>query len=89
MEINKNYVLLKYYNFKNIPEYHVYEDKADEVYKFKAISDKYTFNDVIDSHSMVFYRCIEAEDLEWLWSKLEFVLIKKNFLMSKIYYCKY
>ncbi len=58
MEDNKNYVILRYNNYEYIPENHVDENKADKVHKFEATGDKYTYDDVVDSHSMVFYRCI-------------------------------
>ena len=61
----EDYVLLRYEDYKSLPKDHVYKDKAAHSIKFTAQSEEFVHEDIVNSHSMAFYRCIEAEDLEW------------------------
>jgi hypothetical protein len=60
----KQYALLRYNHYKSLPVDHVFGEKANKVTKFVANGNRYEIDDEVQSDGMVFYRCVELEDLE-------------------------
>lgn len=63
LENGKSYALLRYDNLKTLPVNNVVANQATSVTKFVANGTIYTKKDNVMSNKMVFYRCVDEENL--------------------------